>query len=115
MNTPNDPKGAISSLKIPTAFTLEISTRLFFDDGSKGELSDSDQSRIYYYCSIHRDGEDIVVTSPTFSKDSDDEKFRAYGIFRECIAETITRALLPVKDCPQYNFIDGVLTPCDNN
>ena len=117
MNTQyNDPKGAASALETPATFTLKISTRSpFSGNGSKGELSDFDQSRLYYHCGIHRDGKAIAVESPTFSKDSDVHRFRAYNIFRECIAETITRAMLSVKDCPQYNLIDGVLTPCDDN
>jgi hypothetical protein len=104
------------TLETSATFTLKISTRSpFSGNGSKGELSDFDQSRLYYHCGIHCDGKAIAVESPTFSKDSDVDRYRAYNIFRECIAENITRYVLPVEECPQYKFVDGVVTPCDIN
>ena len=100
---------------LPATFTLRVSVRSpLSDEPSKGELSDFDQSKQYYYCVIHREGKDIGIKSPVFSKD-DADRLRAYSILRDIITETITRYVLPVEECPQYKFVDGVVTPCDIN
>ena len=97
-------------------FTLRISTRSPFSEGlSTGELSDFDQSKVYYNCDIFVNGKAKAVKSPIFSKDSDDDRDRAYSIFREVITETITRYVLPVEECPQYKVVNGVTTPCNIN
>ena len=113
--TPDDFPMKTQSINQKT-FTLRISTRSPFSEGlSTGELSDFDQSKLYYNCDIFVNGKAKAVKSPIFSKDSDDDRNRAYSIFREVITETITRYVLPVEECPQYKFVDGVVTPCDIN
>ena len=107
-------------LKLPASITLHVSVRTPFSEGpSIGELSDFDQyfdlSKLYYNCDIFCDGKARAIKSPIFSKDSDDDRNRAYSIFREVITETITRYVLPVEECPQYKFVDGVVTPCEIN
>jgi hypothetical protein len=112
----NDPKGAAGALKTPSRFILSLSTRSPFSEWpSKGELDDFDQSKSYYHCAIHHEGKAIAVESPIFSKDDEQERFRAYSILRECIMDCITRKLLPESDCPQYEIIDGVVKPCNIN
>ena len=103
-------------MKTPTIITLKIGTRSpFSGHPSKGELDDFDQSKSYYHCDIHCDGKVKAAESPDFRNDDEGERFRAYSILRECIAECITRALLPENECPQYKYIDGILTPCASN
>lgn len=103
-------------LKLPASITLHVSVRSPFSEGpSIGELSDFDQSKLYYNCDIFCDGKAKAVKSPIFSGDSDGERYRAYSIFREVIVETITRYVLHVEECPQYKIVNGVLTPCDDN
>ena len=103
-------------IESPTTFRLHVSERHpLADTLPKGELSDFDRSKLYYHCSIHSDGKAIAIESPVFSKDADAEKLRAYSILRELITETITRALLPPTECPQFEFVDGVLTRCSTN
>ena len=105
-----------TQIKLPTTFTLHVSERHpLADTLLKGELSNFDRSKLYYYCSIHSDGKAIAIESPVFSKDDDAEKLRAYSILRELITETITRALLPPTECPQYDFVDWVLTRSNTN
>jgi hypothetical protein len=97
-------------------FTLRISTRSPFSEGpSTGELSDFDQSKLYYNCDIFVNDKAMTVKSPIFSKDSDNDRYRAYSIFSDVITDAITRYVLPVEECPQYKFVDGVVTPCDIN
>ncbi len=105
-----------TQIKSPTIFTLHVSElHPLTDTLPKGELSNFDRSKLYYYCSIHSDGKAIAIESPVFSKDDDAEKLRAYSILRELITETITRALLPPTECPQFDFVDGVLTRSNTN
>ena len=105
-----------TQIKLPTTFTLHVSERHPLADSIlKGELSDFDRSKLYYHCSIHSDGKAVAIKSPVFSKDADAEKLRAYSILRELITETITRVLLPPTECPQFEFVDGVLTRCSTN
>jgi hypothetical protein len=99
-----------TQIELPATFALHISERHpLADTLPKGELSDFDRSKLYYHCSIHSEGKAIAIESPVFSKDDDDdaEKLRAYSILREIVTETITRALLPPTECPQYECIDG--------
>jgi len=105
-----------TQIKSPTIFTLHVSElHPLTDTLPKGELSDFDRSKLYYYCSMQSDGKAIAIESPVFSKDDDAEKLRAYSILRELITETITRALLPPTECPQFDFVDGVLTRSNTN
>lgn len=105
-----------TQIELPTTFSLQVSERHPLSDTlPKGELSDFDRSKLYYHCSIHSDGRAIAIESPVFSKDDDADRLRAYSILRELITETITRVLLPPTECPQFEFVDGVLTRCSTN
>jgi hypothetical protein len=104
-------------LKVKQAtFSLRISERSpFYEHPSVGELSDFDTSKIYFNCDIFFNGKVKAIKSPIFSRDNDNEKFRAYSIFREVVTECITRMVLPIEECPQYKVINGVTTPCNIN
>lgn len=97
-----------TQIELPATFALHISEKHpLADTLPKEELSDFDRLKLYYHCSIHSEDKAIAIESPVFSKDDDAEKLRAYSILRELITETITRALLPPTECPQYECIDG--------
>jgi hypothetical protein len=97
-----------TQIELPATFTLLLSEEdLSFSTLSKKKLGDIDRPQLYYSCFVYGKGKTVEIKSPVFSKDDDAEKLRAYSILRELITETITRALLPSTECPQYERING--------